>query len=202
MNPESQTGSQNRIKTVTPAEREQAIATMVAAFSTDPVARWANPDSDLYYKYFPHLVEAFCGAAFEQGTAFATESGLGVALWLAPGAHPDEEEMGRIMQFSVPQSLQQEVLTFASLQSAKHPAEPHWYLPLIGVEPAGQGMGIGSALMAHALQICDDQGLPAYLEATSEDSLRLYERHGFETVGAIQFGSSPTMWPMRREPRT
>ncbi len=32
-----------------------------------------------------------------------------------------------------------------------HPAEPHWYLPFIGVDPAWQGAGYGSELMKHAL---------------------------------------------------
>jgi GNAT superfamily N-acetyltransferase len=45
--------------------------------------------------------------------------------------------------------------------------EPHWYLPLIGVDPAHQGKGHGDALMAYALQQCDRDHLPAYLESTN-----------------------------------
>ena len=48
-----------------------------------------------------------------------------------------------------------------------HPPEPHWYLPLIGVDPARQGQGLGAALMRPVLAKCDAAGLPAYLESTS-----------------------------------
>ena len=43
---------------------------------------------------------------------------------------------------------------------------------------------------------------PADLEASSEQNLALYERHGFEVVGTIQVGSSPSIFPMVREPVT
>ena len=54
---------------------------------------------------------------------------------------------------------------------------------------------------APALCIVDEQGMPAYLEATTERNKRLYERYGFEVTGEIQYGSSPAMWPMYRKPR-
>ena len=90
---------------------------------------------------------------------------------------------------------------FAEKQAENHPHEPHWYLPLIAVDPAHQGKGIGSALLCHALAIADEAKLPAYLEATTVNSRRLYERHGFVAVNEIQHRSSPAMWGMRREPR-
>jgi hypothetical protein len=55
--------------------------------------------------------------------------------------------------------------------------------------------------MEHALAKIDQEHLPAYLEASSPNNKRLYERHGFEEVGVIQTASSPPMWPMLRQPR-
>jgi ribosomal protein S18 acetylase RimI-like enzyme len=83
-----------------------------------------------------------------------------------------------------------------------HPTEPHWYLPLIGVDPSHQGKGHGAELMTHALQRCDREQVPAYLEASSPRNISLYRRHGFETLGTIQVGSSPPLVPMLRVPRT
>jgi hypothetical protein len=51
---------------------------------------------------------------------------------------------------------------------------------------------------AHGLAICDRDGLPAYLEATSERSRDLYLRLGFEITGLIQGKTSPPMWAMLR----
>lgn len=82
-----------------------------------------------------------------------------------------------------------------------HPHEPHWYLPLIGVEPMAQGRGLGTALLRHRLERCDAEGLPAYLEATTERNRDLYARHGFEVLRVLQAGASPPMWAMLRRPR-
>jgi hypothetical protein len=48
-------------------------------------------------------------------------------------------------------------------------------------------------LLRHALERCDRDRLPAYLDATSPRNRALYARHGFEELGVIQAGSSPPM---------
>jgi GNAT superfamily N-acetyltransferase len=84
----------------------------------------------------------------------------------------------------------------------KHPREPHWYLAVLGTEPASQGRGIGSALMQPILDRCDTEGLPAYLESSKEQNIPFYSRHGFEVTGEIALGKSgPKVWPMWRTPR-
>jgi ribosomal protein S18 acetylase RimI-like enzyme len=84
---------------------------------------------------------------------------------------------------------------------AYHPREVHWHLPLIGVDPAHQGRGIGSALLRHVLKECDGQKVLVYLEATSPRNISLYEQHGFEALGRIQVADSPPIVPMLRKPR-
>ena len=79
--------------------------------------------------------------------------------------------------------------------------EPHWYLPLVGVEPNAQGRGLGGALMRHAVARCDQEDAPAYLESSNPRNISLYERHGFEVMGEIQMGSAPPVTPMLRQPR-
>ncbi len=76
--------------------------------------------------------------------------------------------------------------------------QPHWHLPLIGVEPARQGQGHGSAMLRHALRWCDGARLPAYLESTTPGNIPLYERHGFEVIGEIRIGRCPPIFPMLR----
>lgn len=65
------------------------------------------------------------------------------------------------------------------------PHYPHWYLTDLAVDPGSQGLGIGSALLRDRLAKVDADGLPAYLEATTPASRRLYERHGFAYVDTI-----------------
>jgi ribosomal protein S18 acetylase RimI-like enzyme len=182
-------------------DQDRAIDTITAAFISDPVARWAFRDAHQYLTYFPRLVRALAGGAFDSGTAHSVETFSGVALWLPPGVHSDDEAMGALMEEGIPASEQEEMFGFLGQVGEYHPTDQHWYLPMLGVDPARQGRGYGSALLRHGLETCDMQGVPAYLEATSERNKRLYERHGFEAIGVIQSGSSPPMWPMLHKPR-
>jgi RimJ/RimL family protein N-acetyltransferase len=82
-----------------------------------------------------------------------------------------------------------------------HPAEAHYYIRWVGVRPGLQGHGLGSALMRPTLDRCDGDGLPAYLEASSERSAALYERLGFVRLGVLELPhAGPPVWPMRRPP--
>jgi ribosomal protein S18 acetylase RimI-like enzyme len=186
---------------ITPAVDEaRAVATITMAFSNDPVARWALKDPHRYLTYWPPFVRAFGAGAFAHGTADAVDDGAGVALWLPPGVAPDEEAMGAIIVEAVPEEEHGEVLGFMAQLDEFHPKDPHWYLPLIGVDVTMRGRGYGSALLRHALERCDRDSLPAYLEATSPLNKALYARHGFEEAGVVQHRSSPPMWPMLRLP--
>jgi ribosomal protein S18 acetylase RimI-like enzyme len=66
--------------------------------------------------------------------------------------------------------------------------------------PEHQGEGIGSAMLRVALARCDEAGEPAYLEATSEDNRRLYERHGFRVTRELLLPDGPSLWAMWRAP--
>jgi hypothetical protein len=105
------------------------------AFSADPVCRWAYPDPHVYYKDFPPFIRAFAGGAFEAPTAYVSENYEGAALWLPPGVHAEEEALGAIIAESVSDELQESLFELVELQAATNPAEPHWYLPLIGCDP-------------------------------------------------------------------
>jgi GNAT superfamily N-acetyltransferase len=182
------------------AGRQRGIASLTLAFVLDPVMRWGWPDPHRYATYWPKFADAFGGRAFDHGSAYGLEDCLAVALWLPPGVGPDEEAVMGLMSESMEDQIFQDVNGVFEQMGELHPSTDHWYLPLTGVDPPGQGRGLGSALLRHALATCDREGLPAYLEATSPRNRVLYERHGFNVVGVIQAGSSPPLWAMLREP--
>jgi ribosomal protein S18 acetylase RimI-like enzyme len=190
------------IKSATESNQEQAVAVIVLAFAADPVARWAYPDPHQYLSHFPDVVRAFAGNAFEHGTGYYVDGFSGAALWLPPDVHPREEEMAALLQRTVPEENQGEVFSVLEQMGSYHPTEPHWYLPLIGVDPMKQGKGYGSALMEHALIPCDREKKLAYLESTNPRNITLYKRHGFEILATIQVGSSPPIFPMLRRPQS
>jgi ribosomal protein S18 acetylase RimI-like enzyme len=180
---------------------ERAVAVIVLAFSSDPVARWTYPDPHDYLTHFPGGVRAFGGKAFAHGTGHHLNGFAGAALWLAPGVLPDEEALGAVVMGSVAEARQAEVFGVFERMGSYHPLEPHWYLPLIGVDPAHQRKGYGSVLLHHALSRCDRDHVAAYLESSNPANIPLYQRHGFEVLDTIQVGSSPPIFPMLRPAR-
>ncbi len=190
---------------IRPARRDEAdrlAATLTLAMAADPVARWAWSDANRYVSLFIPFVGPFGGqVGLDNETAHVIGDFMGAALWIPPGAHTDDEAIGKIFEKHTEQSRLGELYALFERMAAYHPAEPHWYLPLIGVDPAYQRRGLGSALLQHGVAACDRDRTPAYLESTSPASVTLYRRHGFEVIGEIVVGNSPPMFPMLRRPR-
>lgn len=185
-----------------PASAEDAFATIILGFAEDPATRWSWPHPAEYLRNMPLLARAFGSKAFELQTADAIDGTAGVALWLPPGVGPDEEGLGALVERTFRASIRSDAMVVFEQMAGFHPQEPHWYLPLIAVDPARQGEGIGNRLMTHAVARCDADGAPAYLESSNPRNIPFYQRHGFEILGQIQAGSSPTIVPMLRRPRS
>jgi ribosomal protein S18 acetylase RimI-like enzyme len=189
------------IRTATRDEMPQAVASIVAAFITDPVARFAWPAPHDYLGAMPGATRAFAAGSFAHDATFVSADFCGAALWFPPGVHPDGEALERIFRDTArPEHLDDLLRTFEAMAQS-HPDEPHWYLPMIGVEPNAQGRGLGGALMRHAVARCDADRALAYLESSNPRNITLYERHGFEVAAEIQIGAGPLVTPMLRRPR-
>jgi ribosomal protein S18 acetylase RimI-like enzyme len=197
----SETAPDVRVETAGIDDQSRLIATMSLAFSTDPAVRWVYPGPESYLEYFPQFVSAFGGRAFESGTAHFIGDVQAVALWLPPDIQPDEEALMNLFQRTVPEQNQQALFSMFEQMGDYHPHEPHWYLPLIGVDPIQQRKGYGSMLLEHTLKVCDEDQMPAYLESSNPENISLYQGHGFEVLGIIQAGTSPPVTPMLRHPR-
>ncbi len=191
------------VRCATEAERRKVIDVITLAFVTDPMARWANPSAHAYLATMPDFIDVFGCGGLPHGTTYVVEGFAGAALWLAPGVQPDGERMAALMSApsDAPAGVQAELAAVFEQMASYHPHEPHWYLPIIGVDPAQQGRGYGAALMRHAVQRFDREGAIAYLESSNPRNISLYQRHGFEILGTVQVGSSPEVVPMLRRPR-
>lgn len=131
---------------------------------------------------------------------------LGAAIWLAPGL--------KSFDWSFLEELTYTPLFFsiagikgmgrARQLGAKltqyHPQQPHAHLAFLGVAPAAQGKGVGSAILKATLAPLDAQGTAAYLEASDERNVALYLRHGFEVTGEFDLPGLH-FWTMLRQPQ-
>jgi ribosomal protein S18 acetylase RimI-like enzyme len=182
-------------------DRKSVIDVITLGFSADPMTRWTLPNPAQYLAVMPEVADAFGGRAFEHGSAYCVDDFSGAALWLPPGTEPDSERLGGLIARHAPANVQKDAGGVLEQMAVYHPHEPCWYLPLIAVDPAYQGRGLGGALLKQALARCDADRLPAYLESSNPRNIALYQRHGFEILGRIQVGSSPVVTPMLRQSR-
>ena len=124
------------------AEFDHAIATLVLAFSTDPVALWMYDDPHQYLLHIPRLFRALGTSSFAAGAAQRTNDGLGVALWLPPGVHGDDGPLEAVIAESIAAEKQADVGAAFTRTELYRPTEPHWYLSLIGVEACTGTRGV------------------------------------------------------------
>jgi GNAT superfamily N-acetyltransferase len=180
--------------------------TLGRAFEDDPVMDHLIPrEARRHTDRLARFMLLGTKGAVAEGTVYTTAERSGGAVWRAPGRWkvptrqllPDLPALVWALGRRLPVGL-------ATLQALErhHPTEPHWYLEILGTEPAEQGKGIGSALMAPVLEKCDAEGLPAYLESSKEKNIPYYERHGFRVSGELDLPKDgPRLWPMWREPQ-
>jgi ribosomal protein S18 acetylase RimI-like enzyme len=208
-----------QVELALPADRAPSARVLADAFFDDPVMVWLVPDDEIRRD---HSIGSF-GSAFdsavEHGHVRVARRGqgvAGVAVWYPPGkgsaaggAEPRDADDADTATRSSASSPSPSVDVTAGrgavigrAMAEHHPREPHYYLQAIGVRPGDQGLGIGSSLIAPVTAVCDEEAVGAYLEATTDHSRRLYERHGFEVSGLIELPDGPVMYPMWRPPAT
>jgi RimJ/RimL family protein N-acetyltransferase len=199
--------------TVRPADAGDTAALSVAlaqAFASDPVMNWLLPQRtrrvarrELMFK-----LELRTYVLPQDGLVLTADDGRGGLAGGCLALPPDRWQMPRAVDGRTAvqwlRALGRQLPRVSRVQRAmeeEHPAEPHYYIRWVGVRPGLQGQGLGSALMRPVLDRCDSGDLPAYLEASSERSARLYERLGFIHLGVLELpDGGPPVWPMRRPP--
>lgn len=187
------------ITTIRIGDHAGAVAALSGAFFNDPVFRWIYPDDERRRAVLPGFFEVFTRAIGRHGASHEIGDGMGAALWVPPGEEvaDDEDAFGEALVALSPPDVDRLMLTMEVLGET-HPHEPCWYLNLLGVAPEHQGHGVGSAMLRAAIERSERDGVPAYLEATSEQNKRLYERHGFVATAELELPDGPSLWAMWR----
>jgi GNAT superfamily N-acetyltransferase len=188
------------VQTARESDEAGVIDVLKIAFVADPATRWVWPDPQKYLLHFSSFAKAFGGKAFAYESAHYVGNYSGAALWLPPYVSPDVDLLTALLQSTGSDDAKKDGPEVFEKMSRYHPHEPHWYLPLLGVDPLHHGKGLGSALMEHIIGNCDRDNKYAYLESSNPKNIQFYERHGFELLGTIQVNTSPPIFPMLRKP--
>lgn len=192
-------GPELRVATAEDVPRLKTV--MAEAFFEDPIIAWLMPnDAKRRTRLRRFFSIELRHLALTRGRVWATSDLSGAALTTPPGAWrvPLRATLLEGTAFGIHLS---KAARLGAAMERRHLREPHYYVRDVGVLPDMQGKGLGRALMRPTLDRCDREGLPAYLEASSERSAALYERLDFQLTAELRVADSPPLRLMRRPPR-
>jgi ribosomal protein S18 acetylase RimI-like enzyme len=185
------------------------------AFRADPLFAYLMPDAarrvGFLRWYSGAIVRLGWGAGVVEAASVEQMPVAGAAVWLRPGC--PTPSLSALLRAGLLPGLPLRLgptgyvrfVRFARAAEGLHRRAVggvHWYLLLLGVAPAHQRLGLGSALVQIGLARASAAGLPCYLETLNVADLPFYQRLGFSvaTVGTVPKGGPP-LWGMIWAPR-
>jgi ribosomal protein S18 acetylase RimI-like enzyme len=197
---------QHQIRKMTLDDCAVVARVQARAFFDDPLQVWALPDETTRLAVLERVFELLSRhASVPAGESYTDSTRACAAFWVPPGGFvPGREEaaaMAPILEV-LGADANARFRAAEDTMRARRPADLHFYLQGLGVDPPRQGEGLGSAVVHPVLERCDADRIPAYLETTKERNVGFYARHGFAVVGRTRLPlDGPPMWFMAREPR-
>jgi ribosomal protein S18 acetylase RimI-like enzyme len=191
------------------SQLKPAVAMVARAFQDNSLSVYFFPDVSKRRDKLPYLFQFMISYGLLHGEAYAISPNLeGVAVWLpSEKVHMtrrgDIGNEGLSRLFKVERETAAKWKSFddyvASLHKRLVPFR-HWYLQVLGVDPAYQGKGYGGTLLKAMFTRTDKERLPCFLETDEKRDVSFYQHHGFKVVEeGIVPGSEVTIWAMLRD---
>lgn len=192
-----------KITAASASDIDEAVGCLATAFAQDPITGFLLQTGQGYRERVTRFFSLLMGARIE----------LGMPIFVARELH---EICGAAMGYSTlrsewPSDLAEEWLVFEKeipgltermaiydeVANRFKPTAPHYYLGVIGTDPALQGSGIGTQLIKSFCEASAGDPLSSgvYLETAQQSNLRFYERAGFTETGRGHLGDA-TLWCM------
>lgn len=173
-------------------DRQNIVDALVAAFVKDPVLRHLFPDDETY----PRYAAAFFGLCFDKrvhrGTVWTIRGGAATAIWEPPGTTHAGDDLSGVL----PADALKRMRDYDDVVHAALPAEPFWYLGVLGTHPDHTGRRWAQAVMHAGLDRAAADGLPAVLETSNPANVGFYRRAGWQVTREI---TKPIpIWIMQR----
>lgn len=141
-----------------PADVDLVTRLLVDAFADDPMwGSWAFPQRHTRREHREAVFRVFVAGALRYPMTWIADGDTAVAMWIPPGSSgvtPAQELMleadlrARLGPFHAGR-----IFRAFDLFDALLPVEPHYYLSLLGTDPAHAGHGHGRRLLTHNLAL-------------------------------------------------
>jgi GNAT superfamily N-acetyltransferase len=192
------------VRDARPEDRERVIGVLTRAFRHDAIVRYLFPNDATY----EHRAALFFGHYFDVrltgGEVCVCDDGrAGAALWNPPGGNRlgagyVEDHWHRTVVPGVDREEAARYDAFAETIRTLVPAEPYWYLGLLGTDPGTQRRGVARALLTPMFERADEDGIPIFLETGMPGNLAIYERFGFAPFSEAEVPMGPKVWGLLR----
>ncbi len=181
--------------------RAAAVATLAAAFQTDPAVNWIIPDPAQRARRLLKMFDWLFTDHLRYGIILGTPDCAAVTFWRLPGKVHYHDPLW-------PPHLLQLLGIFGSTifraskvgdAIAAHlpPGEDWMYLRYAGVRPSVQGKGLGGKVIRAGLVEVAQRGVGAVLETATPINVGIYLRLGFTVHNEWDVGvQAPHFWTM------
>ena len=185
------------------SDHDEAVSCLATAFGQDPITGYLLQMGSGYRErvsnFFSILMRARLALRMPVFVARGSAGISGASMGYAT-VHPEwprelTEEWDRFEK-AIP-GLPDRMAVYEEVAAKFKPAVPHYYMGVIGTDPASQGLGVGTQLLRSFCEASANDPLSSgvYLETAQASNLRFYERAGFAETGRGSLGSS-TLWCM------
>jgi ribosomal protein S18 acetylase RimI-like enzyme len=186
-----------------PRQWRLAEECLARAFIDDPVMCFLFPGPPATrLRRIRSLYRLIVPSYARHGRILLHESGLAAAVWQRPEppAPPRWQTLTNSLQalWTLRGAANRGFAVQQTMLEAR-PAQPYWYLAILGSQPEGRGSGAAKALVGAGLEACDASDLPAFLESSSPDNIGYYQQFGFVVTEALQVPDGPPLWAMLRQ---
>ena len=191
------------ITRATSSDLVPTVDRLIHAFARDPITGFLLQDGPAYRErlaqFFSLLMRARIALGMPVLVARERDEIYGIVMGNVPSppAWPaDIAKEWEDFERAVP-GMVDRLAIYEGIAAQHAPAVPHYYLGVIGVDPALHGQGIGMQLLSSfcELSAADRLSHGVYLETAQPSNVAFYERAGFVEAGRGTIGTA-TLWCM------